>query len=148
VDDARPEDAADTRESRDVVEKRVDQRPARVARGGMDDDAGGLVEDEEVAILVEDCEGKVLGLGECALGGRNGHLEALPALEALRGAARAAIHEDAPGLEQTLDPRPTERGEARRDGPVESLPSERRSGGEPMNLIARCLVPLWACAHA
>ncbi len=67
VDDARPENAADARESRDVVEERVDQRAPRVPGGRMDDEAGGLVEDEEVAILVEDGERQVLGLGDGGL---------------------------------------------------------------------------------
>ena len=54
MDDARPLLAADAAEIVDVMEQRVDQRAAVVSGGRMHDHAGRLVDDDEVAILVED----------------------------------------------------------------------------------------------
>src|SRR3546814_11107592 len=52
VDDAGPRDAADARKlSRAMVEQRVDERAVAMARGGMDDHAGGLVAVDQMLIL-------------------------------------------------------------------------------------------------
>ena len=54
VHDARPFLAADAAEIVDVMEQRVHQRAARVAGGRMHDHAGRLVDDDDVAVLVDD----------------------------------------------------------------------------------------------
>ena len=54
VHDAGPLLAADAAEIVDVMEQRVHQRAARVAGGRMHDHAGGLVDDDDVAILIDD----------------------------------------------------------------------------------------------
>jgi hypothetical protein len=109
----------------------------------MDDDAGGLVENQQVTILVEDGERAILGLRDGWLGRWNGDLQALSALEAERRAPGPAVHQHPAGLEQTLDARPTELRETGGHGAVEALTPEGRSGGEPVNLARRwCLAPL------
>ncbi len=148
VDDARPENAADAREPRDVVQERVDQGPPGVPGGRMDHEPGRLVEDEQVAVLVEDGERQVLGLGNGGRGWWHRDLDALPALEPERRAARPSVDEHPSGLEQRLDARPAERGKARRDRPVETLASERWPGDEPVHLARGRLAPLWTGAHA
>src|SRR5262249_25524797 len=107
VDDARPGHAADAGQSLHVVKERVDERPSCVACGRMDDEPGGLVEDEEIAVLVQDREREILGLGDRRLRRGNGDLERLPSLETERWTARAPIDEDPASLEQSLDPRAT-----------------------------------------
>src|SRR5262252_1364226 len=106
----------------------------------MDDETGGLVEDQKVAVLVQDGERQILGLGDRRFGRRDGDLEGLAPLEAESRATGATIHEDAPRFEESLDPRAAELGEAGGDGPVEPVTPERRSDAEPMNHPA---VALW-----
>ena len=63
VDDARPLDAADAgKAGAAMVDQRVDQRAGPVAGAGMDDEAGRLVDDDQVVVLVEDVERDRLAL--------------------------------------------------------------------------------------
>ncbi len=63
VDDAGAGDAADARQAAvAMVEERVDQRAVEIARGGMDDQPGRLVDDEEMLVLIGDDEGDILRL--------------------------------------------------------------------------------------
>ena len=62
VDDPGPQLAADAGQVADVVEEGIHERARRVARGGMDDEAGRLVDRDQVFVLVEDRERDVLGL--------------------------------------------------------------------------------------
>ena len=54
--------AADAAQIVDVVQQRVDQRAAGMAGRRVHDHAGRLVDDDEVAILVDDRERQRLGL--------------------------------------------------------------------------------------
>ncbi len=64
VDDAGPAFAADAGEFVSAMgEERVHQGAVFVAGGGVDDEAGGLVQHDEVAVFVQDGEGDGLGLG-------------------------------------------------------------------------------------
>ena len=45
-----------------MVEQRVDQRPVEIARGGMDDQPGGLVDDDQMLVLERDDERDILRL--------------------------------------------------------------------------------------
>lgn len=61
VDDARALDAADAGKfSLAVVEQGVDQGAIGISRGGMDDHAGGFVEDDEVVVFEQDFQRDVL----------------------------------------------------------------------------------------
>jgi hypothetical protein len=72
--DARPQLAADAAEIVDFMQERVDERALRVTGGGMDDHAGGFVDDDQVRILVDDVEVEILGLRRRAR--RFGNLDA------------------------------------------------------------------------
>ena len=62
MDDSGPLFTADAAQVADVVEQRVHQRAAGMAGRRMHDHSGRLVDDHEIAILVDDPERKVLGL--------------------------------------------------------------------------------------
>ena len=62
VDDARAQLAAHARQVLHAVQQRVDQRAGRVARARVHDHARGLVDDDEVAVLVEHAQRQLLGL--------------------------------------------------------------------------------------
>ena len=62
VDDARTRNAPDPRQLPSaMVEQRVDHRPVKIARGGMDDHARGLVDDDQMFVLIGDDQAHVLG---------------------------------------------------------------------------------------
>src|ERR1051326_3203173 len=62
MDDSGAPLAADAAQIVDVMEQRVDERAARMSGGGMDDHARRLVDDDQVAILVDDVERQRFGL--------------------------------------------------------------------------------------
>ena len=62
MNDAGPLDTGDAAVLRVAGQQRVDQRPRPVADGGMDDETGGLVDDEHVVVLVDDGKRDRLGL--------------------------------------------------------------------------------------
>jgi hypothetical protein len=53
-----------------VVQQRVDERAVGVARSGVNHEAGGLVEDDQMVVLEQDLQGNRLGLGAHRLGRR------------------------------------------------------------------------------
>ena len=68
VHDTRPFFAADARKvAAEMVQQRIDQCARDRARRGMDDHAGGLVDDDQVRILVNDLQRNRFGNG-CDLG--------------------------------------------------------------------------------
>ena len=72
VHDAGPLDAADARQRRAAVgDQRIDQRAGRVPGGGMHGEALGLVDDDEVRVLVDDGQRDGLRLGHGRLGRRH-----------------------------------------------------------------------------
>ena len=90
--------------------------------------------------------GHLLGLRAPPAPGAGRRPPELAALEPERGTTGAPVDEDPPGLEESLDARPAELGEAGSDGPVEALAPERRADGEPVNL-ATGGVALWSGRH-
>ena len=63
VDDAGPGDAADPRQAAAaMVEQGVDQRAVEIARRRVDDEPGGLVDHDQMLVLVDDGERDVLRL--------------------------------------------------------------------------------------
>ena len=72
--DAGPLDAADARKRRAAVgDQRIDQRAGRMPGRGMHGEALGLVDDDEVRVLVDDGERDGLRLGCGRLGRRHAH---------------------------------------------------------------------------
>jgi hypothetical protein len=87
---------------RSVGEHAGGQRAPGMAGPGVDDHPGGLVEDEDVVVLVDDGERDRLGL---ELGGRRRRdldVHALATAQAVRGPAGRAVHPHAPGGDQRL----------------------------------------------
>ena len=64
-----------------MVEERVDQRPLPRAGSGMDHQPRGLVDHDQVVVLVDDDERDVLGLGPGGGGRRQGDLDLLAAAD-------------------------------------------------------------------
>src|SRR5215471_9034236 len=56
MDDAGPLLSADAAQVADVMEQRVHERAARMSGSGMDDHAGGLVDDDQVGVLIQDSQ--------------------------------------------------------------------------------------------
>ena len=103
-----------------VSEQAVHERPALVARPGMNDDAGRLVDDEQVLVLPDDVEIHLLGLERAGLGGELDD-DLLPALEPVALRPRLAVDEDGAVGDQPLGERPRADLGPACDGPVEPL---------------------------
>ncbi len=89
-----------------MADQRIDQRPVGMAGGGVDDEPGRLVDDDEMLVLVDDVERDVLALDGQIF--RRGRVErdGRPRGELARGVARdLAVDEDAAVLDQRLEPR-------------------------------------------
>ena len=104
-----------------AIEQRLHQRPARVARGRMDDDSGGLVDDEQVLVLVCDSQIACLWLEDDVLPFPGVHLHQLSAQEAVALGPLLAVDPHCPAREQALGL--GARGDLRHRGdePVEAL---------------------------
>ena len=95
--------AADAGEGGAMGEQGVDERMARVAGGGVDDEAGRLVEDEEIGVLEKDVEGDVLGLEEGGLGGGLGEGDERAGAELFAGFGRFSGERDVALLDEGLE---------------------------------------------
>jgi len=100
VDDARP--LRDVPPGDPSREERLHERPARVARRGMDDDPGRLVDDEQVLVLVGDPQLALLGLEGDVVPLLDVHFQQLSALEPVALLARLTVQAHRPGGEQAL----------------------------------------------
>ena len=120
VDDAGARHAADARERRTVVEKRVDERAGEVSRRRMYDEAGRLVDADEIVVFVDDRKGDVLWLGHGRHGRGDGDDDAVRLRDLHpRLFGDSAVDGDETGLDQALDPRAREAGMRFEDLPVE-----------------------------
>ena len=97
----RARDAADPRQlPTAVMEQRVDQGPVVVARRGVDNEAGRLVDNDEVIVFERDVERNVLWRGRSGDGLWNRNGEARARGELGRGVGRRLAGEcDAPFAE-------------------------------------------------
>ena len=103
VDDAGPQLAVDAGEGiAAVVEQGVDQGAGPVSRRRMDHQALGLVDDQQVAILIDDVQGNILGLQGHGLGLRQVQGQHVPGLELVVFPQRAALPQDPALLQQPL----------------------------------------------
>ncbi len=142
VDDARPLClvAAGDR----VREQPVDERPFCVTRGGMHDDAGRLVDDEEVLVLVGDAKPDLLrgerGLPEAA----EVELDLLPALQPMALRPPRSVDQDAPVGEKALGTRARADLLDAGEEPVEPLSARvgRDADSEAIRRQLRCRSPL------
>ena len=110
VNDSRAHLAADLRERREVVQQRIDQGAAiaRVVGGagaGVDHHAGGLVDDGEVVVFVEDIEGDFFRRWHAkeAAPAAPENCDVLAAPQFQRGFGGGIVHEDFLFGNQLLD---------------------------------------------
>lgn len=105
--------------------------PGRVPRGGVDDEAGRLVDREELVVLVQDREGDVLGL-ELGLP-RLRHLDRdlFAGVDDMRAPGRRAADVDGPLGDQLLDAGSGEIGAGRHEEEVEPCAGGRGADPEP-----------------
>ena len=122
VDDSRPLHAADAAEGAAVVQQRVDQRAARVPRRGMDDQAGGLVENENIGIFKDHIERQSLGVGFSRFGGWQNHDDSLTQAGLGTDAHREAVNRDMARRDQCLQTRAREGGALTCQPDVQALP--------------------------
>ena len=131
VDDTRAPRPADARDGGRVGQERRGEGGARVTGAGVDDDAGRLVEDEDVRVLEHDRERR--RLGDELLGGGRRHvdLDPLAPRQPRRGLPDSAVDADAAGLDQRLEPRTREPGQPLGEPAVEPRPRRGGADGEP-----------------
>jgi len=108
MDDARAENASHPRETAHVVQERVDQCSPRVPGCRMHDQTRRLVDDEEIAILVQNAEGEILWSRDGWSRGRNVDRDLFPASDPLCRAPRSPVHQDLTLGEERLDPGPAQ----------------------------------------
>jgi len=97
VDDPRPVGLVSPRR---VPEQRVDEGPGRVSRPRVDGDAGRLVDDQQMLVLVGDPEIQLLADERRRLG--RGQLDALSRLDPVRLRPLLAVDEDVSRVQQAL----------------------------------------------
>ena len=102
VHDAGPLDAADAGErTLAMVQERVDERAGIVAGARVDDEARGLVDHDQLGVLMHDGERNVLRLRAGGDGGRHLDHDRLAGLHLLRGARHhLAVDADLPGINE------------------------------------------------
>ena len=120
MNDAGPQRVTALRKRLAAAEKRVDERAARVPCSGVNGHTGGLVDDDEVVVFVEDVErdGFSFSFERCAWFRLNG--DALAATEFLARLGRLAIDENEAGIDEFLDAGAGKFGTMRGDKAVEA----------------------------
>ena len=104
-----------------MVEQRVDHRPVEIARGGMDDHARGLVDDDQMFVLIGDDQAHVLRDIVRRFGGGDADFERRREGRFGRRVAQdcAARVADAAILDQALDPLARQVGQSFGQRPVQ-----------------------------
>lgn len=107
VDDAGPFDAADAGElAPAMVEQCVDEGVLEVASGGVDDHAGGFVDDDEVGIFVEHGERDGFWLVFQRAGSRNLNRDGIAGARLVTRLAGFAVNKHLRVIDQFLEERP------------------------------------------
>ncbi len=109
---------ADARQVAHVVEERVHERSGSVAGRRVDHEPRGLVDRENVLVLVENRERNRLGLDRCDARLRDVDLDLLAGADHVRALGRHARKPDGALSDQLLDPGP---GEVRAGGHEEEV---------------------------
>ena len=121
VDDARTDLTVDAGEILAVIEQCIDERPRVDARCRMHDHAARLVDDDDVAVLVEDGERDILRQDLDGLCLRQMEDDFLPCLQLVVGLAHTTADECLPLCDDLLDMGARERGLHAREEAVETL---------------------------
>jgi hypothetical protein len=86
-----------------MVEEGIDEGAVGIASGGVDDEAGGFVEDEDVFVLEEHVERDVLGDDGDGDDFGDGEGDLVSALEGGAGLGGASVQGDVPVFDQVLE---------------------------------------------
>ena len=107
VHDAGPPLAADAGETVAAMgDQRIDQSAGRVSGGGMHDQPFGLVDHDDVGVLVNHVERNGLGSRLCRRRRRNVDEDRCAGIDAMTGIAnRSSVDGDGAGFDQRLKPR-------------------------------------------
>ena len=105
----------------DRPDEAVDERSASVPRSRVHDDAGRLVDDQQMLVLVGDAEIDLLGLERLRRLRRQLHLDLLAALQAVALRPRASVHPHRAGRQQALGSRARADLRQLREEPVEAV---------------------------
>jgi hypothetical protein len=114
--------AANAEESWTVVKQGMNQSSARMAGGGMDDKAGGFVEDEEGVVFESDVQRNRFGFEGRGAWGRKNKPDPEPWRDAQAGFRGTVFDRDVPFAEEGLDAGAREIGPALGKPAVEALP--------------------------
>jgi hypothetical protein len=114
-----------------VLQERVDERAARVTRRRVDDDAGGLVGDQQVLVLVRDPKLEPLRLQPWPRGKEWLELELFAALEAVALRPQRSVQADGAGGDEPLGFPPRRDVRQRGDEPVQPLAGSRFGDAQP-----------------
>lgn len=106
VDDSRPRHAPDAGKIHAMVQERVHERPVGVPRGRVDDESRGLVDDDQVGILVINVQGDVLRNDFTRNEFRYLYFHKIPPFHDVARFHDFAVYEDASRFDQGLNLRP------------------------------------------
>lgn len=121
VDDARSGLSTDAGEVVAMMKQSIDQGAVRVACGGVDDEARGFVDDEDVAVLIEDLQGNVLGDDFDGGGVGNSEGDLIARANDGTGLGGFTVEAGVVGFDQVLEAGTGMLGEARVEEAVEAL---------------------------
>jgi hypothetical protein len=101
-------------------DQRIDQGAGPVARGGMNDEIAGFIDDDDVVILVNHAERDGLGGGLGRLRRRHVDGDRGAGIDPVIGIAdRVAVQRDRTGFDQRFEPRPGQLGDMAGEHAVE-----------------------------
>lgn len=103
VHDAGAHLAADAAEVVDVMQQGIHERAIGIALGGMHDESGWFVDDDDVAVLKEDRDGDVLRFDLDRHDLRDGHVDGIAVLQDGTRLHRSAVQGDVAFFDQVLD---------------------------------------------
>jgi hypothetical protein len=137
MDDPGSKHSADTGEVGNVGEQCIDEGSRGNACSGVNDETGGLLEHEQVRVLVDHVEGDGLSSRVRRYRGGNGDADGLPATNPHRRALDAAIDEQESLVDQSLDPGARELRKCSSHPGVEALAPVRRLRNQRMRRPAK-----------
>ena len=148
VDNAGAEIAAEGGKGFEVMEEGVDEGAILAAGTSVDRHAGGLVDCDEVRVLIEDVEREILGSGAEGAELEWLHFHEFPAPEQVRGLANGAVNGDAALLDPLLQAAAAVAGIAFLEIDVEALWLALKAGRLRLHGALEFVRPLGFGGHA